>query len=222
MGQLSSRSQKYHGRLFRAPFLRRQTGKCTGVSEIEPIFEWKDTVSAASRGSTTLGCHSSKGTLPYDHCVSAQREAGTSNVRGGKQRISGGRRGRAGPRGCGQGPALRCPGRTGRAVAWPRARRGPEKHQLWSQVSPGSNRTDPNDVPRAQCPRVKSEANCDIPSSKGRCEVDVRWWPPSGAQPGPGQRSGSCDAVRTPSLGARSWRLVSARECRPQTFSRPP
>lgn len=117
---------------------------------------------------------------------------------------------------------MRCPGRTGRAVAWPRARRGPEKHQLWSQVSPGSNRTDPNDAPRAQCPRVKSEANCDIPSSKGRCEVDVRWWPPSGAQPGPGQRSGSCDAVRTPSLGARSWRLVSARECRPQTFSRPP
>lgn len=106
MGQLSSRSQKYHGRLFRAPFLRRQTGKCTGVSEIEPIFEWKDTVSAASRGSTTLGCHSSKGTLPYDHRVSAQREAGTSNVRGGKQRIRRGRRGRAGPRGCGRGPRI--------------------------------------------------------------------------------------------------------------------
>lgn len=106
MGQLSSRSQKYHGRLFRAPFLRRQTGKCTGVSEIEPIFEWKGMVSAASRGSTTLGCHSSKGTLPYDHRVSAQREAGTSNVRGGKQRI--GQGGEAGRDRAGVGGALRC------------------------------------------------------------------------------------------------------------------
>lgn len=158
MGQLSSRSQKYHGRLFRAPFLRRQTGKCTGISEIEPIFEWKDTVSAASRGSTTLGCHSSKGTLPYDHRVSAQREAGTSNMRRGKQRIGRGSEAGRDRAGVGGAPALRCPGRTGRAVAWPRARRGPEKHQLWSQVSPGSNRTDPNDAPRAQCPRVKSGA----------------------------------------------------------------